>query len=40
MRTHELTRALHAEGVIAKVRLSAGQDVGVACGQLTGRGDR
>jgi len=33
-RTHALTRALPAEGVIAKVRLSAGQDVGVACGQL------
>ena len=33
-RTHELTRALHAEGIIAKRRLSAGQDVGVACGQL------
>ena len=37
-RTHAVTRALHAAGVIAKVRMSAGQDVGVACGQLTGRG--
>lgn len=33
-RTHALTRALHAAGIIAKVRQSAGQDVGVACGQL------
>lgn len=33
-RTHELTRALHGAGIIAKRRLSAGQDVGVACGQL------
>ncbi|MDA1265510.1 MAG: radical SAM protein, partial [Planctomycetota bacterium] len=33
-RAHALTRRLHAAGVIAKLRDSAGQDVGVGCGQL------
>jgi 23S rRNA (adenine2503-C2)-methyltransferase len=33
-RTHELTRALHAVGILAKLRSSAGQEAGGGCGQL------
>lgn len=36
-RTHELTRALHAEGIIAKLRRSAGQEARGGCGQLIAR---
>lgn len=36
-RAHELTRALHAAGIIAKLRMSEGQDVEGGCGQLRAR---
>ena len=36
-RAHEMTRALHANGIIAKLRLSAAQDVYGGCGQLRAR---
>ena len=36
-RTHQLTRALHAEGILAKRRNSAGQDIDGGCGQLRAR---
>lgn len=37
-RTLEMTHALHAEGILAKLRDSAGQGVSGGCGQLRARG--
>jgi len=37
-RTRELTGALHRAGILAKLRRSAGRDVGVGCGQLRAGG--
>jgi 23S rRNA (adenine2503-C2)-methyltransferase len=36
-RAAEMARALHRKGVLAKLRLSAGQDVDAGCGQLRAR---
>jgi len=36
-RTHQLTRALHAEGILAKLRTSAGRGARGGCGQLVAR---
>jgi 23S rRNA (adenine2503-C2)-methyltransferase len=36
-RAREMSRYLHAHGVLAKLRRSAGQDVEGACGQLRAR---
>ena len=36
-RMHAITRRLHAAGIVAKLRDSAGQDVAAGCGQLAGR---
>lgn len=38
-RAHQLTRRLHAAGIIAKLRKSSGIEAGVACGQLRARND-